>query len=299
MSRAVSNMPESDFPTVKDCAKLLLHKCLAQFTRQQQIHAQQGAHYLHGGKDGIPSHDTTPMLSIHLISHVTSQYSNIDADGDDSDDECEQTAVRISLTKDGELLESNQVHDYYYQAQSLANMNFYDFCRCVSLEKIPSKPPADHSNTFQRHELLPPHFLAGTHQLKEHTNESRGHLSNELVPCVIGTSIPRLDSDSKYKLFALSHFKPFSRTNPLILNGQTLQLVFQNYKISKDSKQILKNWNAIHECEDACDAERLHKWAALTSESQALTKALTNFGNDDSIHFDVTSKHNKKSDENF
>ena len=44
LSRAVSSMPSASDSSAKDRAKTLLHKCLAQFSRQQQIHAhkQQG-----------------------------------------------------------------------------------------------------------------------------------------------------------------------------------------------------------------------------------------------------------------
>src|SRR5882762_10541168 len=41
LSRAVSAMPPTHDSPAKDRAKTLLHKCLAQFSKQQQIHAQQ------------------------------------------------------------------------------------------------------------------------------------------------------------------------------------------------------------------------------------------------------------------
>ena len=43
LSRAVATMPKDSGECTRDRAKRLLHKCLAQFTRQQQIHAQQAA----------------------------------------------------------------------------------------------------------------------------------------------------------------------------------------------------------------------------------------------------------------
>lgn len=36
----------------------------------------------------------------------------------------------------------------------------------------------------------------------------------------------------------------------------------------------MKNWNAIHECEDECDTEHLHKKANIMKESQLMTQAL-------------------------
>ncbi|KAG1876576.1 hypothetical protein DFJ58DRAFT_649719, partial [Suillus subalutaceus] len=57
LSRAVARMPDSNTGTpVAESAKMLLHKCLSQFNRQQQIHAQQAAWYLQGFGDGIASH---------------------------------------------------------------------------------------------------------------------------------------------------------------------------------------------------------------------------------------------------
>jgi hypothetical protein len=56
LSCAVSCMPDVSNLSSKDAAKTLLHKCLSQFTRQQQIHAQQAIRYLQGFGDSISSH---------------------------------------------------------------------------------------------------------------------------------------------------------------------------------------------------------------------------------------------------
>jgi hypothetical protein len=61
----------------------------------------------------------------------------------------------------------------------------------------------------------------------------------------------------KYKLFVLAHLKPFSPNNPLILPTETVDQVFETFQFTSRSKEIIKNWDAIHECEDARDAERL------------------------------------------
>ncbi|KAJ7049595.1 hypothetical protein C8F01DRAFT_919932, partial [Mycena amicta] len=47
-------------------AKSLLHKCLSQLTRQQQIHAQQATWYLLGHDDSFASHKTVPLVSSSL-----------------------------------------------------------------------------------------------------------------------------------------------------------------------------------------------------------------------------------------
>ncbi|KAG1804178.1 uncharacterized protein BJ212DRAFT_1226665, partial [Suillus subaureus] len=57
LSHAVAHLPDNLTENgVKGGAKMLLHKYLLQFNRQQQIHVQQVAHYVRGLGDGIPSH---------------------------------------------------------------------------------------------------------------------------------------------------------------------------------------------------------------------------------------------------
>jgi len=73
-SKAVSNMPELKDRSAIANAKILLHKCLSQFTCQQQIHCQQAAHYICGKGNSISSHLTKPMMFTLLISHVKSIY---------------------------------------------------------------------------------------------------------------------------------------------------------------------------------------------------------------------------------
>ena len=251
LSRAVVNIGDSADSNENpvDQSKRLLHKCLSQFTRQQQIHAQQAARYLRGLNDSIPSHKTVPMLSALLISYVTkvvwaavqpvSVYNQIheaendgntdeddDADNDDdadeddyNDEECEDIALRITVNRDGALCKGNQVVDYLYQGETLCSMAFYDFCRCVRLEKTSMSRTKNTASTrfgvLTRHELKQGHPLAKTHRLIEHTNELRGEGSDSLVPQVMGMSIPR-KSDKGYQTFALAHFIPFNIDNPLL-----------------------------------------------------------------------------------
>lgn len=64
MSNAVVNIENSKERLEGiSASKRLLHKCLSQFTRENQIHAQQAARYLRGKGDSICSHKTIPMLS--------------------------------------------------------------------------------------------------------------------------------------------------------------------------------------------------------------------------------------------
>lgn len=75
LSRAVASLPpDSELPT-RERGRMLLHKCLAQFTHQQQIHAQQAAWYLCGNDDTICTHETTPFLSGLLLDFLKTQYT--------------------------------------------------------------------------------------------------------------------------------------------------------------------------------------------------------------------------------
>ncbi|KAF8231123.1 hypothetical protein L208DRAFT_1126231, partial [Tricholoma matsutake] len=58
LSKAVLCATESNHSNMstKDQAKNLLHKCLSQFGKQQQIHAQQVARYICGHADRTGSH---------------------------------------------------------------------------------------------------------------------------------------------------------------------------------------------------------------------------------------------------
>jgi hypothetical protein len=54
----------------------LLHKCLSQFNKQQQIHAQQAVQYIRGHADGKGSHKMVPMLSNMLLMYIKQKMSN-------------------------------------------------------------------------------------------------------------------------------------------------------------------------------------------------------------------------------
>ena len=305
LSRAVSRMPDISGFSPTDAAKTLLHKCLSQFTRQQQIHAQQAVRYLRGFGDGISSHKTIPVLSTLLLWFVRQNYPmNVCQEAaecaNDEDEEIEQPSLRIDVDEEGKLVNSHQIHDYWYRSDTLAHLSFYDFCRCVRLE--PKSKSERNKNTHEtragvlrRHTLKDPHPLSETHHLLEHTNEERGELRSELVPRIVGMSIPRETSPSWY-IFALAHFKPFS-LNKRLVNGCNWKEEYESYKFQEAHIQIMKNWNAIHECEDERDADRLRKRDKATAESKAMTAAVLNCDMEDDNNFNdkvVGERHHER-----
>jgi hypothetical protein len=240
LSCAVARIPESTSATsVTDSAKTLLHKCLSQFSRQQQIHAQQAARYIQGFNDSISSHTTVPMLSSILLAYIKDHYllSEQKTNEIGEDDEQELVHLRIATDKEGNLVEANQIHHYIYRAESLSDMSFYDFCRCVRIEKISKS--AKNKNTYatrlgvyRRHPLKNGHPSSETHELVEHTNEECGDGYKELVPRVIGMSIPRSSDMKAWSIFALAHFKPFSISNRLFGEHESAIEAFQAYDFS-------------------------------------------------------------------
>jgi len=69
----MSQNPTQNENTDQVNTKNLLHKCLSQFSCQQQIHGQQAVHYLQGNDDNddtIMFHPTIPMFSSLLLSHI-------------------------------------------------------------------------------------------------------------------------------------------------------------------------------------------------------------------------------------
>lgn len=85
-------------------------------------------------------------------------------------------------------------------------------------------------------------------------------------------SIPR--ETSPWPIFVLSHFKSFSVSNPLIGENHSFEDVLSAHSFSPQHARIINNWNAIHECEDECDADRPKKRDAETKESKAMTAAI-------------------------
>ncbi|KAH7904305.1 hypothetical protein BJ138DRAFT_1019309, partial [Hygrophoropsis aurantiaca] len=205
------------------------------------------------------------MLSAQLVSYVIRTYSSSTESSDEDDNENadgspEYSALRLFIDGHGELVESNQVHDYLYRSPNLKLLSFYEFARCVELERNTSKelnPEYDFDNpspkVHHRHSLLPPHPLASSHHLLEHTNLDRGEDNRHLVPRVIGRSIPSPKNTEDYYPFMLGHFKPFSISDKLLGTNDTFDSLFHAYKFDQQSLSIMRNWDAIHECEDARD----------------------------------------------
>jgi hypothetical protein len=271
-----------------ESAKTLLHKCLSQFIKQQQIHAQQAARYICGLNDTIKSHKTLPMLSSLLLDFVCKAFHdntvepdyyntflhdkenettncNSNSDGSNNDtyhDFTEPVRLQIYTDNAGNFIKANQIDHYIYRDRKLKDVYFYDFIWRFKLTKKTDIAVKDAENirlgTYPRYELQYPHPQCQTHVLVEHTTKIGRDNTNLGIPRVIGTSIPWHDSP-QYNLFMLAHFKPFSKESPLWNKEIGVNETFKCFHFSTTAQQIMHNWEAIHECEDERDAERLRK----------------------------------------
>jgi hypothetical protein len=103
-----------------------------------------------------------------------------------------------------------------------------------------------------------PHCLSNSHELILHCDPDLHDLaSNLVVPVFIGCSFPRAQDKHMYAAFSLAHLKPFSIVHPLLADDESYEQCYSSYQFTPFSNQIMLNWEAIHECEDARDAERI------------------------------------------
>ena len=200
LSCTVASVPETPEIATRQRGRMLLHKCLTQFTKQQQIHTQQATRYLCGKNDTISSHETCPLMSGLLLDFVSAKFG-LSLDDDDTlesdDPDHERAFLKIQTDFTGKLITHNQLTDYWYHSNSLSDMNFYDFARCISLQTN-RKQEEDFSHSVppyldvqKKHALLPDHPLAKTHHLLQHTNDMHGETGKQYVPRIIGSHIPR------------------------------------------------------------------------------------------------------------
>src|SRR5882672_6273401 len=95
----------------------------------------------------------------------------------------------------------------------------------------------------------------------------------------------------------LAHFEPFGARIPLINAGQTMETAFKNYCFDPFSCNIMTNWEAIHECEDARDAECICKQAQITNSSHVMKHTLLSVLADDwEIDIEKSSQENSIKD---
>ncbi len=259
--------------------KRLLHKCLSQFAKQREIHAQQAVRLIRGFEGSWESHESTVMLSRSLISHVKRTYAirektrpdDLEAEECDEDEDGQAVEeVRIDTDDSGTLIRTNQVWDYFLRDQRLNEVCFYEFAQRYKLVKKKGRrrETSTDPRSTPRFQLKASHQLSDTHELQEIKRGSR----DGLIPRVYGCAVPRQSNAFEYWVFCLAHFKPFGNDDPLFCERPDVEHEFHTFSFSARATEIMDNWNALYESEDARDAERTKKKNAALKESRLLSE---------------------------
>ena len=187
---------------------------------------------------------------------------------------------QINTDQDGNLYQSNQVDDYLHHDEALSHIHWYDFGRCF--RKVKKHTKTSENTSILRYGLLTSHLDWETHELVQVIDPRHKRPHPECILRIVGTKIPRLhDNDDTYASFMLCHFIPFSAHNPLDLTGG----IWESYQramgqnnttdqpqFSTRAKEIMQNWDEIHECEDVRDADRLRKCQTANKKMRKYTR---------------------------
>ncbi|KAE8251867.1 hypothetical protein A4X13_0g3812 [Tilletia indica] len=266
----------------------LLTRCVMQFGRERQLHAQQAATYVRELGDTHQSHGTAPMLSGQviaaalrlngpvrdtsslgppetvLVEDVTQSDIPQDLPTDQQTDPLQSLLVDEAEDADLELQDgaeghirllntsglAYQVDDYLLRPDSLSFLSFYDFVRYVKLwDKPPKKPNSSH------HPLPTSHPNAKTHVHRYTPNKPIG------IPRPICSHFPKSTGQpghgDAYCSAMMAHFIPFSQSQPLKSATTTWESAFAAATFSPSAVRVMSNWAALAECEDERDADRL------------------------------------------
>ena len=139
------------------------------FLRQQQLHAQQAAHYI-WGKTDISSHSTVPMLSslLMLFLKICSVLTN------SKDDEIGEPSNLLIMNLWNlclwQILKHTQFDNYYYHDSSQSYINFFDLVQCYCIENrnlfiVPKMATLDWEH-FAQCSFKQEHQLSKTHEIQ-------------------------------------------------------------------------------------------------------------------------------------
>ncbi|CAD7067792.1 unnamed protein product [Tilletia caries] len=269
----------------------LLSKCVMQFGRERQVHAQQASTYVRDLGDTEQSHTTTPMLSgaltrmVHKLFGFPREDIGIEhchqpgASPMDIDEASSTSNPDVNVPDDNgssDMVSLNhhglthQVQDYLWRGTTLADLCFYDFVQYVELIRIPKTPNHNH------HHLGDMHPNHATHLHRYTPLRSRG------IPRSIGASFPRRDgSDGHGDMYCsvmMAHFIPFDNHQPLKLGTERWEEAFRRISFSLRATHTMDNWAALLECDDARDADQLRRRKAEARTSMRVDATVAALG---------------------
>ncbi|KAG2739415.1 hypothetical protein P692DRAFT_20695710, partial [Suillus brevipes Sb2] len=95
------------------------------------------------------------------------------------------------------------------------------------------------------------------------------------------------------------HFKPFSVSIDLLGINEDPIASHEHFPFCPRSREVMSNWEAVHECEDERDADRLRKRVQLTAKNKALTASIGVGPEEDEIDFAFPSHSSLRSETDF
>lgn len=278
-------------------AQVVMQKCLTQFAKSQQVHAQHAARILRNQEEVFRSHRTVPMSSGGLMRYVQAHwpYKLVE---DDTEQEGEY--IRMQLDASGKLRRLSQVDDYLHRALDLHNVSFYEFVLRFQIVAVTKnrKNEIEHfvkgtrTDKYKRYQFLSFYERHGKYEIAESVSREDSMYWTKVVPRIVAYRLPRA-SNNDFAAFMVAHFVPFNLFNNLRPDGVTFEQMLLTEKFSTESRTCMKNWEAMHECEDERDRERMKKREASMRESLMMTNALNSNSAEqfiETINNDTTQK---------
>ncbi|KAE8220322.1 hypothetical protein CF319_g6139 [Tilletia indica] len=269
----------------------LLCRCVMQFGRERQVHAQQAATYVRDLGDTFVSHTTIPMLSGSLLFTVISMFGPIRAGNEGasastmtSTDTPTSQETAVSVDAGGGQAHTNSVavgadegaseddeDDDCDEDPTSWPLNIGGQAHQVGdyMHRGPSLSHLTYYDFVRFCKLwkLPAKPNASYHPLSEsHPNfGSKCHRYTPEkalgIPRAIFSRKPRSNGTEThgdlYCAAMLAHFVPFTINVPLKAFNTTYEEAFQKAQFSSDALRVMDNWAALAECDDARDAEQL------------------------------------------
>ncbi|CAD7066147.1 unnamed protein product [Tilletia caries] len=278
--------------TITPDAKAFLTRCVMQFGRERQVHAQQAATYVRDLGDTEQSHATVSMMSGQLVSTVISLFGRVrDLNGTDDNihpngnpepiptprqghagyedgDAAHNAEMEIDDPQPSGLHTEDDEEDDGFDDDDMLPLNTKGLAYQVDdyLHRGATLATLTFFQFVQYVKLdTPPknrnknhHDLAETHPnfpryIHRYTpNHSHG------IPRCITSRFPRSDGTKshgdQYCAAMMAHFVPFSNTVALKNKTETWESAFQQITFSERAIATMSNWAALNECEDARDA---------------------------------------------
>ncbi|CAD6922043.1 unnamed protein product [Tilletia controversa] len=281
--------------SAKTEAQSFLTRCVMQFGRERQVHAQQAATYVRDLGDTEQSHPTVAMMSGQLVATVIALYGSLrDLNGASPDvgstgppgapdddppavsEPEDLTAVQpgrdtVDEPSCSNLHADDDEEDDGFDEGGMLPLNTKGLAHQVDDYLYRGETLA--SLTFyqfvQYVKLDPPpkkrnknhHDLRASHpNFPKYIRRYTPNRTHGIPRCII-SRFPRSDGSEghgdEYCAAMMAHFIPFSDSVALKTRTETWEAAFQRTTFSPRAKKTMANWAALNECEDARDADQL------------------------------------------